>query len=150
MSGQIYINPKSQSQIRQVFADINVCFAQFNLAIADVGTLQGVGGEVLALGEIVRYDGVGAFVKAQADSLANAAAIGGVQEIVGLDIRVAQSDTIPATGLTPGARYFLSAVTAGAIVTAPDSTSAGAVSLCVGYALSATELHVEIGTPIVY
>ena len=45
-------------------------------------------------------------------------------------------------GLTPGARYFLDTV-AGGITTTPPSADEAAV-VQVGYAKSATELHVDI------
>lgn len=47
------------------------------------------------------------------------------------------------TGLTPGARYFLSDVTPGGLLIAPGPTGAGKISQFVGTALSATELNFE-------
>lgn len=49
------------------------------------------------------------------------------------------------SGLTPGARYFLSAATAGEITATPPVGS-GNVILLVGHAKSATELHIQIET----
>lgn len=50
-------------------------------------------------------------------------------------------------GLTPGANYFLDAVTAGMLTqTAP--TTAGQFVVRVGYALSTTEFEIEIQQPI--
>lgn len=51
------------------------------------------------------------------------------------------------TSLTPGATYYLSGATAGAIVSTAPSTS-GYISQEVGVALSATELHFEEQQPI--
>lgn len=147
----VYTNPRTQSQIRAVLQSINVCLSDLTLAIDRVGTYLGVAGEVISVGDVVRLSS-GAFVRAQADSESNALAIGVVQDISGLDVRIAMSDVVVNSGwtLTPGARYFLSATTAGGLVTAPDSTTAGAVALMVGYALSTTELFVAIQQPIVY
>lgn len=49
------------------------------------------------------------------------------------------------SGLTPGARYFLSAATAGEI-TATTPTGTGNVIMQIGYAKSATELHLQLDT----
>lgn len=51
------------------------------------------------------------------------------------------------TGLTPGATYFLSNTTAGAITATPPSAT-GELWQPVGTALSATELNFEPDTPI--
>jgi hypothetical protein len=51
------------------------------------------------------------------------------------------------TSLTPGAAYYLSGATAGAIVSTAPSTS-GYLSQEVGVALSATELNFEEQQPI--
>lgn len=50
------------------------------------------------------------------------------------------------TGLTPLAKYYLSATPGGAVSTAP--TTAGHIRQYIGKALSATELSVEIEEPI--
>jgi hypothetical protein len=47
-------------------------------------------------------------------------------------------------GLTPGALYYLSAVTPGEIVAAPDSDAAGSVVIIVGRAITATTLFLDI------
>ena len=146
----VYTNPQTQSQLRRVFQDLNVCIANLTAAVADVGTKLGVAGEVLAVGEVVRDNGSGAWVKAQADTLANASAIGIVQSITGLDVRIAQSDIVITSGLTAGTRYFLSGVTSGAIVSSPDTTTSGAVAIVVGYALSSTELFVAFAPPMLF
>lgn len=47
------------------------------------------------------------------------------------------------SGLTPGARYFLSDVTPGGLLIAPGPTGAGKLAQYVGTAVSATELDFE-------
>lgn len=51
------------------------------------------------------------------------------------------------SGMTPGARYFLSASSPGAVTTTPVST-AGNVDQYVGQAVNATELNFEPGEPV--
>lgn len=92
----------------------------------------------LAVGNIVRFDGA-AYVKAKADSAADA-------EVVGIVTAVADSDHFtlavggPVSGLsalTAGTVYFLDPVTAGAL-TATEPTGAGQVSKPLLVADSAT------------
>lgn len=52
------------------------------------------------------------------------------------------------TGLTPGATYFLSAGTAGGVVTAPP-TATGQILQKLGVATSTTSIHVLIDKPII-
>lgn len=55
------------------------------------------------------------------------------------------------SGLTPGAWYFLSATTPGAIVTAPDSETSGTdASIIMGKAITSTKLWISIQPGILY
>jgi hypothetical protein len=165
MANQIYINPRTDSQKRKVFADINVCFATFTTDIAGldtrVTTLEGiVGGDTatadnnIGISQFVYLTGAGTIDLADASALATGITVGAAPDA----ITAAASGTFLSTGvvtraawgLTEGARYFLSGVTPGEIVTAPDDTATGAVAISVGFALSATELFIEIQPPLVY
>lgn len=101
--------------------------------------------------------------KAQADALATAKVLGLVADVsiattaqgnVQTDGRLfattAQWDAITGQtgGLTPGARYYLSAATAGLLTTTPPSAD-GSVIAPVGQAKSTTEMEISIGTRIV-
>lgn len=153
----IYTNPRTQPQTRQVLQQINQNFGLIDTDIADLTgktySDTGTAGEALSAGEVVRFSG-GNIIKAQADSTTNAAAVGLATAAIanGASGTFAHSGVVTNSGwsLTPGAQYFLSGVTAGALVTAPDDTSTGAVAKPIGIALSATELLVNIQPGVVY
>jgi len=154
---QIYTNPDTQSQLRGVLQGINSGFGDISGAI---GTLEaafadtGIASATITLGDVVYTPSAGAVNVADASSITTAVAIG----IATGNAASTESVTIQTGGifenplwtLTPGARYFLSGATAGALVAAPDQTAAGNVAIVIGYAMSATELNINIAPPIVY
>ncbi len=159
MAGPVYINPVTDSQRRRVFSDINTCLAGFTTDIAaleeDVDRTNGstfTADADVDAAEFVYVTGAGTCDLADASALSTGITIGAAEA----DIASAASGNIVSTGiittsgLTAGARYFLSGVTPGAIVTAPDDTSSGAVAICVGFAISTTEFYVNIQAPRVY
>lgn len=96
----------------------------------------------LAVGTAVTYNNVGTIIAADNTAAATTKVIG----FVTATDKVATAGKIGGfTGLTPGARYFLSA--AGAI-TATAPTTANHFVAGVGIAASATELVIQIGTPV--
>ena len=102
-------------------------------------------GEALAAGDFVRIDATGNVVKAVAAGFATKAQ-GYVKDAVvsGQPATVFFDDELSGlSGLTPGARYFLSAATAGAIDTVAPTANDQIVQP-VGFAISATTLHVDI------
>ena len=92
----------------------------------------------LAVGDVVRHNGT-SYVKAQADSAANAEAIGIVSAVVDANNFTLTSSGLVAglTGLTAGAVYFLSASTAGAL-TATEPSTIGQVSKPLLWSMSTT------------
>lgn len=124
--------------------DIESVFEQ--TAIAD---------ESLALGDVLRKAAVAGHVaKADASAIATADVCGVAKEPAnsGGSVRYAPFGLVEITGatLTEGGDYFLSAVTSGALVAAPDTETEGAVAIVVGTAQSATALFVNVGQPLVY
>lgn len=102
-------------------------------------------GEDLAAGDFVRVDATGNVVKAVATSLATRAQ-GYVKDAVlsGQPATVFFDDEVSGlAGLTPGARYFLSAATAGAITTTAPVANDEIVQV-IGFAINATTLYVDI------
>lgn len=105
-------------------------------------TLTVTAGETLAANDLIYINGSGAAMKADANSIAKEA-IGHVKS----GITNAATGTVyfgkgiisGLSGLTPGAKYFLSATTAGGIALTVPSGS-GDIIQEVGRALSATEL----------
>ena len=108
----------------------------------------GAAQEAIDLGEVVRVSAANELNLARANTDANARPVGiavetmanghtGAYKTSGL-IRNA------AWALTPGAIYFLSGVTAGAIVASPDVTSEGQYVIILGRAQSATEFILDI------
>lgn len=83
------------------------------------------------------------------DASVAASAIGSVAQGGILTGTTAQWDAVAGTtgGLAVGAYYFLDAATAGKI-TATAPVVAGQVNVCIGSALSSTELEVDIELPI--
>ena len=118
-------------------ADTTVAVAYENLAASDLVNLFNDSGTLKARkadasGGFAKF--AGGFVKASFSTGASATVYNdGI--ITGL------------TGLTVGARYYLSGSTAGAVVATPPTTAAY-ISQYVGQAKSATELVFEQGEPI--
>lgn len=165
MSGLVYINPTTDSQRRRVFSDINTCFAEFTVADAAldvrVTALEGsVGGDSatadanIAATQFVYLTGVGTIDLADATALASGITVGAAPAAISAAaVGLYQSTgvvTRAGWGLTQGLRYFLSSVTPGEIVAAPDGVAAGNIAIAVGFALSPTELFIEIQPPLVY
>jgi hypothetical protein len=103
-------------------------------------------GHGFAVGDVVRWSGT-EFVKAQADSAANADVVGIVASVTSADIFVLglTDYLIPSglVGLTPGAAYFLSAATPG-LMTATAPTTIGQIRKPVAIAKTATSAWVQV------
>ena len=86
-------------------------------------------GHGLAVGDVVRISGASTYAKAQADSAANAEAVGIVSAVSGADdFEIRYSGRVTGlSGLTAGTVYFLSPSAAGAL-TATEPTTNGQVS----------------------
>lgn len=98
----------------------------------------------LSVGDAVYMTNAGTLAKAQADVAGTVKVIGFVYQAG----KIATSGVIGGlTGLTVGDRYFLSAGTAGVITNAAPSTD-GQFVVPVGVAVSATELAINLGTPV--
>jgi hypothetical protein len=94
------------------------------------------------IGDVVYYDGT-SYVKAIASAANTAEVIGMISAAspTQFDITMVGEVTKTAWGLTPGEAYFLSATTAGLIVTT-EPTTIGQVSVPIGVASSATTMYV--------
>jgi len=105
-------------------------------------------GEALAAGDMVYISNTGTILKADATAPAKAArgyVLTAVSNAASATVYFDESNT-SVSGLTPGATYYLSA-TAGGVTTTP-TTTAGQIVQEVGFAVSATNLHVNIQEPI--
>jgi len=101
----------------------------------------------LAVGDAVYATGTGGVARAQANAAGAVKVIGFVTS-VGVTGKVATAGALTGlTGLTAGARYFLSPTVAGAVTTTVPTTE-GQFVAPVGIALSATSLAIQIGMPI--
>jgi len=83
------------------------------------------------------------------DASVAAGATGSIAQSGILTGTTAQWDAVAGTsgGLAVGAYYFLDAANAGRITATPPTT-AGQVNVCIGSALSSTELEVDVELPI--
>lgn len=106
-------------------------------------------GEALAAGDFVYITGTGTVMKADATSIAKAArgyvlvsSLTATQATVYFD-----ESNSALTGLTPGATYYLSA-TPGTITTIAPLAS-GNIVQPIGFASSATNVHVNIKEPVI-
>lgn len=95
-------------------------------------------GHGFAVGDVIRYNGT-SWVKAKADSVANAEAIGIVVEVPNANTFKVQCGGYcdKLSGMTPGAVYFLSDTTAGALTTT-EPTAQGTVSKPLYIAMTAS------------
>lgn len=111
--------------------------------------ITGTAFEALAAGDFVYVRSDGQIAKAIATAAATLAAGFVLQAFAAAATATVYLDTknTALSGLTPGATYFLSGTTAGAVTTVPV-TASGQYLQAVGRATSATVLSVEIQTPI--
>lgn len=111
--------------------------------------VSAIAGEALSAGDFVYFTAGGSVMKADATAIAKKAAgyvvasfLVGATSIVFFD----ESNAF-VTGLTPGVTYFLS-TTPGAITSTPPTTTGNIVQE-IGYATSATNIHVNMQTPVI-
>lgn len=100
--------------------------------------------EAIAARDLVSFTSTGQIQKADASN--DRAAVGFVTAAIasGATGTVFFEGTITGlSGLTPGARYFLSATAAGTFTLTPVTAGAGRISQEVGFAISTTELTFE-------
>jgi hypothetical protein len=135
-------------ELMQLQADVALLRRQIAGMQARQRTLRGTGrtirqvGHGFAVGEVLRISGVNTYTKAQADTAANAQAVGVVGVVVSADtfMLYGPGTVIPGlSSITAGTRYYLSAATAGAVTsTAPTiavpiydglTTTAGVVAI---------------------
>jgi len=92
------------------------------------------------VGDILRRT-LGSYVKAQANSAANAEVVGIVSEVVDIDnFKIVTHGYITGlVGLTDGSAYFLSNITPG-LITNTEPVSSGSISKPIGVAVSSTVL----------
>ena len=99
----------------------------------------------LVVGNAVRYSG-SAWVKAQANTEANASALGIITAVSGDNFEVTFGGYTDAfTGLTAGAYYFLSADTAGAIITDLAGIEDHEYKKQIMFSISTSEAIVQVG-----
>lgn len=125
---------------------IDVSFMPNGVA-ADV--IIATAGEALVAGDFVYITGTGTVMKADATSIAKAArgyVLASVLNAAQATVYFDESNSA-LTSLTPGATYYLSA-TPGAITTTAPLTS-GNIVQPVGFASSATNVHVNIKEPVI-
>lgn len=108
-------------------------------------------GHGLAVGDVIRRDSGGSYVKALGDSLANSLAIGVVSQVVSADaFKFVQVGLVNGlSGLVDGTQYYLSRDTAGALVSTLTTTD-GEVNKAVLTAISTTAAYVDIKKSDVY
>ena len=157
-------NPKTPAQLRAALAKLAKDLKDDKMDItdltSDVAALlagfrrEAIAAEALVVGDVVYLSAADTLSKARANAIGTAkpegvvtrsAASGGIAEYCPAGVVEK-----PGWGLTVGAEYFLSASTAGLIVTSPDSETAGSVTIMVGVALSATELLVNIQQSVLH
>lgn len=141
----LYPNPQTPAHWRSL---INAIDYNLGLTESDIDELQSVvfydsgttSGAVNA-GQAVYSSGAGTLALARANTLASSRVTGFVRETTGgAGVAEIQSvGIIPITGVVAGARYFLSAVTAGLIVNNPDAV-AGQFLVPVGWGLTTDRL----------
>jgi hypothetical protein len=112
----------------------------------DIHSLTNGDGTAHTLGEVVYISAASTVKRAKADAAGTSLAIGFAYETVGAGAAgfyILEGVLGGLSGLTPGVRYFLSAITAGAMTTTAPS-AAGHRVLELGVPLSATEFQIRI------
>lgn len=159
-SRQHYINPKTPGHLRTVFAkilqsirstDIDLTSITEDLtSILEATYRPAIADQLILQGEVVYLASEDHIALANASSATAYKAVGvafddipsgaeGYYVPLGVVTKVGW-------GLTPGALYYLSATVAGAIATAPTTTTVGHYVVPVGRALSGEDLLVDLDT----
>lgn len=158
----LYTSPKTESQLRETLTRINQLIRldgekldALDEAITSLSVSNRQSAEAdsdMTAGQAVRIPSEDHIDLAQADVVANADVIGIVVSDVasGGEVDFAYGGIVQVDdwGLTPGADYFLSATTAGKIVTSPDGSAAGNMVRRVGRAISAEEFLVDVSISV--
>lgn len=105
-------------------------------------------GEALSAGDMIYISGAGAVLKADATTPAKAARGYVLAAVISAAAATVYFDDTNSSlsALTPGGTYYLSATAGGVTLTPP--TTAGQIVQEIGFATSATSLHVNIQEPI--
>lgn len=106
-------------------------------------------GEALAAGDFVYINGTSQVLKADATAVGKQAmgyVLTAAANAAAVTVYFDESNTAK-TGLTPGAKYFLSTTPGGVTTTSP--TTAGNISQELGFAINATTLHVNLQEPVI-
>ena len=111
-------------------------------------SVSAVAAEAISAGDFVYFNAAGAILKADATTPAKAAKGYVLAAILNAATGVVFFDESNSSvaGLTAGADYFLSTTAGG--VTATPTNVAGQIAQPVGFATSATNIHVNIGRPV--
>jgi len=148
----LYPNPQTPAHWRAL---INAIDYNLGLTEADIIVLQdaigheGTSSGALTIGEALYAPSAGNIAKARANALTTSRVIGFASKTTtGAGVAEYQSvGIIPLTGVTAGTRYYLSAVTAGLIVSTPDAV-AGQFLAAVGWGVDANLLLFIPHSPI--
>jgi hypothetical protein len=123
-----------------------------NSMLPNVEALSVILAEDVISGNMINlFDDAGTLKARKADGSTNKYYVDGFVKVsgtAGASIIVYGEGVVPKTGLTPGARYFLSTTTPGDIVTSV-TTTAGTALQYVGKATSATTLLFEKDEPVI-
>lgn len=138
-------DPNGQIRFVSPTADVvNAQFVEVNTPFRPNGS-----GATLTNTQVVYVKSDGTYALARANAAATKNAVGFVKDATianGASGQIQTSGLLGGfTGLTPGAVYYLSADTAGAI-TATAPTAPGSFQLAVGIASNATELNISIAS----
>jgi hypothetical protein len=110
-----------------------------------------VAGEALTAGNFVYINATGQVLKADAALPAKAArgyVLSNVANAANATVYFDEANTA-VTGLTPGATYYLSTTPGGVTTTPPATNGSGQIIQELGFASSATNIHVNIQEPII-
>jgi hypothetical protein len=116
---------------------------------SDVTTF--LAGEALTAGNFVYINATGQVLKADATLPAKAArgyVLSNVANAASATVYFDEANTA-VTGLTPGASYYLSTTPGGVTTTPPATNGSGQIIQELGFASSATNIHVNIQEPII-
>lgn len=148
----IYGNPQTPAHWRAVLNAIDTNLGQDNssiIVLKDAIGHEGTSGVALTAGQALYAPSAGNIALARANTLASSRVIGFASKTTtGAGVAEYQSaGIIPLTGVLAGVRYYLSAVTAGLIVSTPDAI-AGQFLVQVGHGVDANLLLFVPHTPI--